>query len=46
MAVIPNKWVKKDKPKSKASSKAKDESKHVPSLINTNMHKTLRGVRK
>lgn len=46
MAVIPNKWIKKDKPKVKVEVKEKAESKHTPILAMANMHKTLRGCRK
>lgn len=46
MAVIPNKWVKQEKPKAKAEPKAKAASKHVPTLSRANMVGTLRGIRK
>jgi hypothetical protein len=44
MSVIPNKWVKKEK--SKPKEEKKESPKHIPSINNSNMTKTLRGVRK
>lgn len=46
MSVIQNKWTKKENPKPKAKSKPKDPPKYVPTLIKSNMQRTLRGVRK
>lgn len=46
MAVIENKWVKKDRPKTKEEPKASPASKHIPVIIKSNMTRTLRGVRK
>lgn len=46
MAVIENKWIKKDKPKPKAEPKEKAGPKHVPTITKSNMSRTLRGVRK
>ncbi len=45
MSVISNKWVIKDKPKSKDKKDVETKSP-VPKLCRSNMTKTLRGTRK
>lgn len=46
MTMIPNKWIKKDKPKLKSESKITTDYSHIPTITRPNMVKTLRGVRK